>query len=107
MVWKYLYYLYIFKFKKWLIIIINIYVYQAPLGKVIIITRVEQFVLEANYDFVTIYDGLAQSTNQRFYQMTGNVNIMNPIILTSQKVQITFTRYTNTFFLSSTKYSNL
>ncbi len=56
------------------------------------ITRIESFSLENNYDFVRIYDGLA-SAGSLLAQLSGNMSSIGSVLSNENTVQIQFTRY--------------
>ena len=51
------------------------------------ITRIESFSLENNYDFVRIYDGLA-SAGSLLAQLSGNMSSIGSVLSNENTVQI-------------------
>jgi hypothetical protein len=65
--------------------------YLAPLGKYVVITRVETFNTEYNYDFVTFYDG-PTTRNTKLARFNGDYISIGQVYSTGNTLLVKFTR---------------
>jgi hypothetical protein len=64
----------------------------APNDKIVVITGIEIFETELNYDFVTFYDGSEQESQVQLSRLSGIILTIDQIYSRGRVLRVTFTR---------------